>query len=79
MPEFDEGFRLPPPTEEEKELGKHLARKLELLEREKNKVLIIDFVKFLNEHYYPISHTGPIISVHIDEFLNERSKDNVSW
>jgi hypothetical protein len=72
MPDVYEEFRLRPPTEEEKELGKHLARKLQLLEREKNKVLINDFL-----FYIDLDLDESYIDSKIESFLDERSKDNV--
>lgn len=74
MPEANQELRLPPPTEEEKELGKLLVNKLELLEREKNKVLISDFL-----FYIDLDLDESYIDSKIESFLDERSKDNVGW
>lgn len=69
---LEEENRLPPPTEEEKELGKFLARKVQLLEREKDKVLIKDFL-----FYIDLDLDESYTDSKIESFLDERSKDNV--
>lgn len=65
------GYEVDNLSEEQREYIKETNRRF----REYHSKLLTEFIDFLNKCYYPIGN-GEIMRMHINQFLDERSKNN---